>query len=387
MAKQNGLGFRFLVGGYDLSGDISALDSITGTIGMLPGTDITQSAMARIIGLRDGSIGFTAYMDPANAHPVLAALPTADTLMSANPPPQAIGNAAAALVAKQTNYDATRGNDGSLLMKVQGQGNAYALEWGVQLTPGLRTDATATNGTSLDGGAGFSTPSVPASTTPVTNTSPLPATVVVTGGTVSNVSVNGVTAGTGDGTYVVPSGQTIAVTYSAAPTWTWTLGSASGAQAYLQVTGFTGTSVTATVQQSADNSTWITLAAFNAVTAAPAWQRVTTAAPQTFTATNASPAVFTVPGSAPANGTPVALSGPGLPGGFTAGVTYYVVSSSGSTFQLALTSGGSALNSTQGGGGTVTPAVLRYLRVITTGTFSSATFAAMVNRNLTAASF
>jgi hypothetical protein len=314
MSKQNGLNSRFFVGGYDLSGDISALDSISGVVGFLPGTDITQSAMARIIGLRDGSIGFTTYMDPQNAHPVLSALPTADTLMEFRPPPQAIGGAVASLVAKQTNYDGTRGNDGSLLMKVEGQGNAYALEWGVQLTPGLRTDTTPTNGTSLDGGGGFSTPSVPASNTPVVNTSSLPATVVVTGGTVSNVVVNSVSVGTGDGTYTVPPGQSITLTYSAAPTWTWTLQSASGAQAYLQVTSFTGTSVTVAVQDSADNSTFaaVTGLTFTAVTAAPAWQRLATA-------------------------------------------------------------------------GTAT--LRRYVRVVTTGTFSSATFAVMANRNLSSTSF
>ena len=314
MSKQSGLNSRFFVGGYDLSGDISALDSISGTIGLLPGTDITQSATARIIGQRDGSMGFTTYMDPANSHPVLSALPTTDALMEFRPPPQAIGGAVASLVAKQASYDATRGTDGSLLMKVAGQGNAYALEWGVQLTAGLRTDTTATNGTGLDGGAGFSTPSVPSSTVAAPNTSSLPATVVVSGGTVSNVVGNGVSVGSGDGTYVVPPGQSITLTYSSAPTWTWTLQSAFGAQAYLQVTGFTGTSVTVAVQDSADGSSYtaVTGLTFTAVTAAPAWQRLATAGNAT---------------------------------------------------------------------------VRRYLRVATTGTFSSATFAVALNRNLSATAF
>lgn len=274
MAKQNGLGARLLVGGYDISGDIQALDQINGTVGLLPGTDITQSAQARIVGLRDGAMGFTCFMDTANAHPVLSALPTADTLMQFWAPPMAIGSQVASLVAKQVNYDPTRGTDGSLMMKTEGQGDGFGLEWGVALTAGLRTDTVTTNGTSLDQGAGFTTPAVPASGTPAVNTSPIAATVVVTGGTVSNVVVNGVSVGTGDGTYTVPSGQSITLTYSAAPTWTWTLQTAYGAQAYLQVTGFTGTSVTVTVQQAPDNATWTTLAAFTAVTAAPAWQRV-----------------------------------------------------------------------------------------------------------------
>jgi hypothetical protein len=279
VAKSSGIGARFAVGGYDISGDVQALDTIGGTTALLDSTDITQSAHSRIAGLRDGSMGFTVYMDTANAHPVLSALPTADTLMTFLAPPLSIGGAAASLVAKQVGYDPTRGNDGSLLMKVQGQGNAYGLEWGAQLTAGFRTDTGATNGTSLDQGAAFSTPSVPLTTVPVTNTSPLPATVVVSSGTGTNVAINGVPQGTFDGTYVVPPGQTIALTYTVAPTWTWTLQSAFGAQAYLQVTAITGTSVTVAVQDSADNSSFTTITGltFTAVTAAPAWQRLATA--------------------------------------------------------------------------------------------------------------
>jgi hypothetical protein len=278
MSKQSGLGARFLSGGYDLSGDVQALDTVTGGPALLDVTDITQSAHSRISGQRDGSMGVTVFMDTANAHPVLAALPTADTLMTFLVPPLAIGSPAACLNAKQVNYDPTRGADGSLTMKVEGQGNGYGLEWGVTLTAGLRTDTTATNGTSLDQGAGFATPAVPLTTVPVTNTSPLPATVVVSGGTMTNVSVNGVTVGAGAGTYTVPSGGTITMTFTVAPTWTWTLQTFLGAQAYLQVTSFAGTSVTVAVQDSADNASFTTVTGltFTAVTAAPATQRLAT---------------------------------------------------------------------------------------------------------------
>lgn len=47
-----------------------------------------------------------------------------------------------------------------------------------------------------------------------------------------------------------------------------------GAQAYLQAVSLTGTTATVTVQQSADNTTWSTLAAFDAVTSAPQAQRI-----------------------------------------------------------------------------------------------------------------
>ncbi|MGH6654060.1 MAG: hypothetical protein ACRDVE_02510 [Actinocrinis sp.] len=279
MSKQSGLGARLFVGGYDLSGDISAVDTIGGMAALLDVTDITQSAHSRITGLRDGSMSFTSFWDTANSVPVLNALPRTDVIASFFAPPLAAGTAptVACVNAKQVDYDPTRAADGALTMKTACQGQGFGLEWCMPLTAGLRTDTAATDGPDLDCGAGFTTPSVPASGTAAANASPLPATVVVTGGTVSNVVVNGVSVGTGDGTYTVPAGQSITLTYSAAPTWTWALGSAWGAQGYLQVTGFAGTSVTVTVEHSADNSAWATLLSFAAVTAAPNAQRVVVA--------------------------------------------------------------------------------------------------------------
>lgn len=318
MSKQSGIAARFLVGGYDVSGDINALDSISGSMGLLDSTDITQSAHSRLPGLHDGSMSFTSFFDAANAHPVLSALPTADELMTFMVPPLAIGSPAACLNAKQIDYPPARASDAGLTMKVEGQGQGYGLEWGLQLTPGLRTDTADTNGASLNNGA--------------------------------------------------------ATLY--------------GAQCYLQVTAFTGTSVTVEVEHAPDNATWTSLATFTAVTAAPATQRLsalTGPGPEPFTATDASPAVFTAPGSTLVNGTPVALAAPpapqSLPGGFTAATVYYVVNASGDTFELSATSGGSPINSTSAGAGFVGQVVQQYLRVITSGTFSSATFAVVVNRN------
>lgn len=68
----------------------------------------------------------------------------------------------------------------------------------------------------------MSTPAVPASTVAVQNTTNVAQTVVITGGVVTAVVVNGITVGASDGTYVVPPYGSISVTYSSAPTWTWT---------------------------------------------------------------------------------------------------------------------------------------------------------------------
>ena len=151
--KQSGLGARFLIGGYDISGDINAIDTISGGPALIDSTDITQSAHSRLFGLRDGHMAITEFMDAANAHPVLKALPTADTLMTALLPPLSIGAIAACLNAKQIGYDPNRSAAGDLLLKTAGEGDAYGLEWCLALTAGLRTDTTATFGAALDNGA------------------------------------------------------------------------------------------------------------------------------------------------------------------------------------------------------------------------------------------
>ncbi len=65
-------------------------------------------------------------------------------------------------------------------------------------------------------------PGVPASATPLTNTTGYDVTVFISGGTLSNVSIGGVsTGGLSTESYRLPVGQTITLTYTVAPTWTW----------------------------------------------------------------------------------------------------------------------------------------------------------------------
>lgn len=82
-------------------------------------------------------------------HNALSTLPTADEVGSwfhGN----VIGNAAACVLGKQINYDGTRDNKGALTAQVEVDSNGFGMEWGVMITPGLRADTTATNGTALD---------------------------------------------------------------------------------------------------------------------------------------------------------------------------------------------------------------------------------------------
>ncbi len=67
------------------------------------------------------------------------------------------------------------------------------------------------------------TPAVPATTVALKNPFWRDATVYVAGGTVTAIVVDGRTLGVTSGPISVPTGKTIAITYSVAPTWVWTL--------------------------------------------------------------------------------------------------------------------------------------------------------------------
>jgi hypothetical protein len=280
VGKSSGLGDFLWLGGVDLSSDTQS-GKVSGSVALLDFTGINNLAFVRQGGQRQAALTWTSYFDGTVAHPLLSALPTTDVLgtyvTNLGSASSAIGNPAFCMQGLQLNYDPTRSTASALTFAVTADSDNYGGEWGLLLTPGIRTDTGATNGTDFDAAGGFTTPSVPATTVAVQNTSPLPYSVVVSGGTVTLVTVNGTTVGSGDGTYAVPAGASIALTYSAAPTWTWTVAPPSyGAQAYLQVFAFTGTDATVAVQGSPDNSTWTTISGltFAQTTSGPGTQRV-----------------------------------------------------------------------------------------------------------------
>ena len=146
MAKQTGLGDDYFHAGWHIGGDIQDI-AVHGGPALLDVTDITQSGHSRLGGLRDGGMSLTSFMDPSAGmeHAAFSTLPAADVIMTYLRG-QAIGNPAACCNAKQLNYDLNRANDGMLTFKVEGQSDGYGVEWGEQLTAGLRTDTGATNG-------------------------------------------------------------------------------------------------------------------------------------------------------------------------------------------------------------------------------------------------
>ena len=145
MTIQSGIGDRFYVAGYDLSGDVASIDTLSTPVALLDRTNITQAAMDRMTGLRDASFSFTTYFDAEEdgAHDVLSALPTTDVMALYT---RGLGIGVPGLIvptAKQIGYDPTRGQDGSLTMSVQvnakrfaGAGD-YPARWGEMITNGV----------------------------------------------------------------------------------------------------------------------------------------------------------------------------------------------------------------------------------------------------------
>ena len=147
MAKTNGLGMQFYVGGYALGEDTREFAEIGGGPAALDFTPITKSAMVRQGGQLDGRMGFVSFFNPTTgaAHDVLSALPTTDVIATTCVG-TAIASPACNIIGKQINYDPTRAQDGMLTVAVNVQGNGYGLEWADLLTAATRTDTGATSG-------------------------------------------------------------------------------------------------------------------------------------------------------------------------------------------------------------------------------------------------
>lgn len=153
MGKQGGTADRLYLDGRDLSGDINSVASIGGGPATADVTHLPRDAAERIGTALDGHLHFVAFFNPTGAHPKLNDLPTADVIATylRGVTPTMPG---AGLVAKQVDYPAQRGDDGSLLFPVQALSTGSGLEWGHGYVGGAtRTDMAATNGVGVDDGA------------------------------------------------------------------------------------------------------------------------------------------------------------------------------------------------------------------------------------------
>jgi hypothetical protein len=212
--KTSGLGDQLLVGGYNISNDVGSLSRVHGGLSKTQDvTGIDKLAHERLGLLRDGGLGFNAFFNPAAAPAAHAVLSTLPT----------------ADVPVIYNRGTTKGNAGAGCIGKQ-----------INYDPNHNQDGSLlvavevqANGFGLEWG------------------------YQVDGGLRTDSTATSPATG-------------IDVTDSV------TVSTAFGWQAYLQVTAFAGTSVTVTLQDSADNSafTSLTNGAFTAVTAAPASQRI-----------------------------------------------------------------------------------------------------------------
>ena len=151
MTKESGLGDNLWIDQYDLSGDVNSLGAIACPVSVQDNTQgIKKSAVERLVLKSDGKIDLTSLFNVDNtagaegAHNALSGLPATDRQIT-YARGTTIGNAAASMISKQVNYDGTRADDGSFMFTVNAVANGYGLEWGQQLTAGLRTDGSATS--------------------------------------------------------------------------------------------------------------------------------------------------------------------------------------------------------------------------------------------------
>lgn len=153
MAKQSGLGDRLFYNGVDVSGDVSALDSIATPKASFDVTSIQSSAMERITGRTDGKLSFSSFFNDGGAadrtgaagstFATLSALPTSDVAVMYCRG-TATGNPMAFVIGKQMDYPVTLGADGSLTFKTDVEASAgTTVEWGTQITGGKVTHASA----------------------------------------------------------------------------------------------------------------------------------------------------------------------------------------------------------------------------------------------------
>ena len=157
MAKTTGLGNQLYVAGFDLSGDVGAIDSISSPRGVVDVTGINVSANDRLLTHSDGLISFSSFFNDAASqqHAALSSLPSTDRIATFLMGSTA-GDSGCGLVAKQINYDGSRTADGGLNFSVSLEGNATPLEWGISLLAGKPTHSSATNAASVDNSASTS---------------------------------------------------------------------------------------------------------------------------------------------------------------------------------------------------------------------------------------
>ncbi len=161
MAKKSGLVQSLFVEGFDLSGDVGAINSANVDVAQLEQTGIDKSAMERVRARRDASLDFLSYFnDEATIgnHPVLSGL-----LGNRNQKivtwalGRTLGDPALAFLSRAVSpYNRNAAEDGAFTGTTQAVADGTTLEDMVMLTAHTDTHASADTNASVDAGASSS---------------------------------------------------------------------------------------------------------------------------------------------------------------------------------------------------------------------------------------
>ena len=133
IVKSAGLAMEFYFQGFDLSGDIGALDNMSTIRTTFDVTAINKSAMERLYGRIDSSLDWTSFFNDATGqqHLALRTLPTTDVNVLVALQGGTKGSSSGMLGgAKQIDYNPSRPADGSLTISGQMLANGVGWEYG-----------------------------------------------------------------------------------------------------------------------------------------------------------------------------------------------------------------------------------------------------------------
>lgn len=156
MAKKSGFQMGAFVAGYDLSGDVGAINDISTPRAVFDVSNLDKTAVERLLGRADGAFSFANWFNDAagQTHPALSGLPTTD-VMAIVAMGNAVGDPAFFGVFKQVGYDPTKNADGSVTETIEGVGTVgsdqlIGTEWGKMLTALSDSFASASSAASYD---------------------------------------------------------------------------------------------------------------------------------------------------------------------------------------------------------------------------------------------
>jgi hypothetical protein len=133
------------------AGTVTGVTVNGNSVGSADGTYLLPS-LGSIAVTYTGSPTWT-WVAVGGIHSALGTLPTADQIVTYFRG-GALQSPAASISGKQINYDPTRDNAGNLTLAVEVQSDGYGMEWGEQLTAGVRQDTTATTSAAITDTAG-----------------------------------------------------------------------------------------------------------------------------------------------------------------------------------------------------------------------------------------